>query len=109
MSIIVKAPIKKGWNPVDRKVALNANLSDGAYRLYGYLLGLRQADNFSDTFIMKGLNISKHTLARRKAELAKENLIKSVQITPRVYMLFIGNTGIGAKETYKNWEEEQDK
>jgi len=111
MSLIVKATVRPGWSALDKQVALinRKELTDGAYRLYGYLIGLKVGAKFSDTFIMKGLGITKNTLATRKAELKKNNLIKSVQIAPRVYVLFIGNTQIGAKETYKNWEEEQDK
>ncbi len=94
------------YTKIDRKVFTDRDLSDGAVRLYGYLCSLRNGSNFSDTYIIKALNISSDTLARRKRELKERGLILVEQIMPRCYVIYIGYIGYSAELVKKQWEHE---
>ena len=96
------------WTKIDNHVAINANISDGAYRLYGYLCGLRDGADYKDTLIIKALGLSKATLARRKKELTDNGLIYTKQLYPRVYILYIGNSKYPAINVMKEWEDIED-
>lgn len=98
---------KESYTKVDRKVFTDPSLSDGAVRLYGYFCSLRNGANYSDAYVIKALNLSKDTLARRKRELKNAGLILVEQIQPRVYVLYIGFTGYPAEKVKWQWEKEQ--
>ena len=93
----------KSFTRLDRRVFTNPNLSDGAVRLYGYMCGLVNGANFTDAYIMKALAISKTVLARRKKELKDFDLILVDQISPRVYVIYIGYTQMTATDVKEWW------
>lgn len=93
---------------VDRRVFTNPKLSDGAKVLYGYLIGLKSGQNFSDKYIMKALDISKVVLARRKKELKEQDLILVEQVTARLYFIYIGFTDYPASKVKAHWLSEED-
>ena len=94
---------------VDRHVFTVRGLSDGAKVLYGYLAGLKNGANFSDTYILKALDTSQTVLTRRKKELKDHGLILVDQISPRVYVLYVGNTKESAEHVKLTWITEEDK
>lgn len=96
------------FTKVDRNVFTNLKLSDGACRLYGYLCGLRNGANLSDAYVMKAMNISQTVLTRRKRELKQEQLLLVDQISPRVYVAYIGYTGFTAESVKTSWLRETD-
>ena len=93
---------------IDRKVFTNDKLTDGATRLYGYLCGLRNGANFSDKYIMSALKISQAVLTKRKKELKDIDLILVDQITPRLYVIYIGHSRLSASEVKAGWNREDD-
>lgn len=95
---------KENWVKMDKSLAVNPAISDGAYRLYGYLCGLRNGADFNDTYIMNGLGITKNTLAKRKRELTKVGLILVDQLRPRQYVIYIGHTMCNATQVRHLWE-----
>ena len=99
----------EGYTQVDKYVFTKRGLSDGAKVLHGYLAGLRDADNFSDTYILKALDTSQTVLTRRKKELKDHGLILVDQISPRVYVLYVGNTKESAEHVKLTWITEEDK
>ena len=105
--IVIRAPINSGFTKVDRRVFTlpKSKLSDGAKVLYGYLAGVQTGQDFSDKYIIKAMEISQDTLTRRKKELKNANLILTWQISPRVYILFVGCTGRYSTATHvkDNW------
>ena len=106
--IVVRENTPSSWCKVDKKVFANPNITDGAVRLYGYLIGLQSGRNFTDAYLVKALGISNRTLANRKRELSVQGLIKVKQVAPRLYMLFIGSTQRPAESVYLNWRKESD-
>jgi len=104
----------KSFTRVDRRVFTMPNLSDGAKVLYGYLIGLKSGQNFSDVYISKALGISKVVLSRRKRELKNYDLILVEQISARLYFIYIGFTDYPASAVRDRWismedtEEEED-
>lgn len=97
---------KENWVKMDKSLAIDSSLSDGAYRLYGYLSGLRNGADFNDSYIMIGLGITKNTLAKRKRELTKLGLILVDQLRPRQYVIYIGHSSCKADRVKKMWEDE---
>lgn len=93
---------------IDRRVFTNTNLSDGAKVLYGYLCGLRNGANFSDAYVIKALDTSQRVLTRRKKELKDEDLILMDQLTPRIYVIYIGHSLLSASEVKAGWNREDD-
>lgn len=109
MAIIRKFVPQERYNIVDRHVFTMNELSFAARCLYGYLAGLRSGANFSDTYLMKALDMSKSTLTRRKKELRDAGLILVEQIRPRVYVTYIGTSTYHAEHVKTHWEKvEQD-
>jgi hypothetical protein len=82
------------------------DLSDGAKVLYGFLCGLRSGANFSDTYVMGALGISRTSMTRRKQELKKCRLILMHQVSPRVFVMYIGHTRLPAESVKLNWDNE---
>ena len=108
MAFIVQAEIHNNWSKLDRYVFTMHNLSDGAKVLYGYLIGLKDGDNFNDGYIIKALNISKNVLAKRKRELKDYKLLTVLRMGPKTYINFIGNTMINSDCVKADWIERQD-
>ena len=98
----------RGFTKVDRNVFTMTQLSDGATRLYGYLCGLRNGANFSDKYILKAMIISQRALTNRKKELKDAGLILMEQITPRIYIIYIGHTKLSALDVKNQWIKEED-
>lgn len=98
----------EAYTKIDRRVITNPDLSDGAIRLYCYLCGLMNGANFSDTYLLAALKISKDTLARRKKELKDAGLILTHQIRPRVYVLYIGYSDLNATAVMEQWQKFED-
>lgn len=98
----------KQFTRIDKRVFVNEKLTDGAKVLYGYLAGLKSGQNFSDTYLLKALGISKTVLARRKKELTDAGLILVEQMQPRVYVLYIGYTSMSAADVKFAWETAED-
>lgn len=96
----------KDYVKFDKNVFLNHELSDGAKVLYGYMAGLRNGSDFTDTFILERLKLSRNVLARRKKELTDQKLLLVKQIRPRVFMAYIGHTGRTADQVKTRWEQE---
>ena len=93
---------------LDRAVFTNKELSDGAVRLYAYLCSLRNGANFSDTYIMVALGLSRRALGNRKKELKEHKLLLTEQIGSRVYVAYIGYSRMTAEEVKDNWGEDED-
>ncbi len=98
---------KNKFTRIDRYVFTNMALSDGAVRLYGFLCGLRNGANFMDTYIVAAMGISQRVLTSRKAELKKAGLVLIEQITPRIYVIYIGHSKKLAAAVKKDWEKEE--
>lgn len=92
---------------IDRYVFTNMTLSDGAVRLYGFLCGLRNGANFTDAYIISAMHISQAVVTRRKGELKKAGLILIDQITPRLYVIYIGHSKLSANSVKESWKEEE--
>ena len=92
------------WTKIDNSVLTNRNISDGAARLYMYLAGYNPAKPINDNYLLLAMNTSKATLARRKAELYAEDLISTVQLAPRVHIIFVGTSGNPASKVAREWE-----
>lgn len=106
--IVIRDGLSNCFTKVDKYVFTRRNLSDGAKVLYGYLSGLPTGRNFSDKYLIEALDISARTLANRKKELAHLDLILVSQISPRVYMLFIGRLDHPASQVKFLWDQEND-
>lgn len=106
--IVIKAPLNRSFNKVDKHVFTKRGLTDGAKVLYGYLSGLPTGQNFKDSYLVKALDIGQRTLNNRKKELSDLDLILVKQISPRVYMLFIGTLVYPASLVKEEWEKEND-
>lgn len=98
----------KNYTKIDRRVFINPGLTDGSKVLYAYLCGLRNGANFSDKYLVKALDISLRALANRKKELKQHDLILIEQISPRVYVIYIGYTSFPASEVRSMWKDESD-
>lgn len=96
---------QRGYTKIDRYV-FTLDISDGAKVLYGYLCGLRNGASFSDKYIMKAMDVSQTVLTRRKKELKDKDLILVDQISPKVYIAYIGHTTQGASEVKRAWVKE---
>ncbi len=77
--------------------------------MYGYLCGLRNGANFSDKYLIQALGITQRTLSSRKKELKDENLIMVDQVSPRIYVIYIGHTKLPATLVKSQWLKEEDK
>ena len=104
MAIIRKGLPKDDYTKFDNKVFLVDGLSDGAKVLYGYMASMRTGDDFSDTFFMKGLHLSRKTLYRRKKELTESGLIHVDRVGLKSYILYIGYTHVSAIMVKANWD-----
>lgn len=84
----------------------DTNISDGAYRLYLYLLGLNNCVRYDDDYLAEVLNTSRRVIANRRKELIEADLFITQQIAPRLFFSFIGYAGMPAskvKETLNGW------
>lgn len=91
------------YTKIDRGVFTHKGLSDGAKVLYGYLCGVVNGAQRADTYIMKALDVSRASLARRKKELTETGLILVDQIAPRVYVIYIGYISMSAEQVKAQW------
>lgn len=96
------------FTKVDNKIFTHPGLSDGAVRLYGFLASLPNGKTVIDAYIIRAMGMSQAVLTRRKKELKDVNLILMVQLTPKVYDLYIGHTGMSAQDVKAVWEREHD-
>lgn len=94
------------WSKIDKNVITNTELSDGAVRLYSYIIGKKDGDFFADSYFTQALKISQKTLANRKRELKRAGLIEILQWKPRVFILFIGSSKHSASKVRRQWEQE---
>ena len=106
--IVIRDSINHRYTKVDKNVFILRGLTDGAKVLYGYLAGLPTGRNFSDSYILKALGISRRTLANRKRELKDMGLILIEQVSPRNYMLFVGTTEKRANQVRDEWVDAND-
>ena len=93
---IQRIPPGRGFTRTDNKVIENMTISDGAFRLYSYLISVPPSVNYDDAILMKSLNLSRAALARRKAELKKADLLCIEQIGPRIYHAYMGDMSFSA-------------
>ena len=100
--------VRGSYTKVDRYVFTNRKLSDGAKVLYGYLAGLKSGSNFSDTYILKALGISKAVLYRRKKELTETDLILMEKLDLRTYAIYVGWTKVPASQVKQEWIADED-
>jgi hypothetical protein len=106
--IIIRDPLSSNFTKVDRRVFTKRGISDGAKVLYGYLSGLPTGQKYTDSYLVKALDVSMRTIANRKKELTNADLILVSQISARNYMLFIGRTDHPASLVKMHWEREND-
>jgi hypothetical protein len=83
------------------------DLSDGAKVMYGFLASLPNGKTIHDGYISKSLGVSSRTVTNRKQELVKLGLLLMVQLSPRVYDLYIGFPGMPASRVKQLWEEDK--
>lgn len=107
--IIRHQPAPTPYTMLDRYVFTDRRLSDGAKVLYGYLKGLKNGANYNDKYLLKALNTSQASLTRRKKELKDADLIMIDQVTPRLYVIYIGHTKMTASEVKARWKTEEDR
>ena len=96
----------KAYTKVDRNVFTDMRLSDGACRLYGFLCSLRNGANFTDAYILKAMQVSQTVLTRRKKALKDSDLILIDQVSPKLYVVYIGYTSMPATVVKKQWVNE---
>jgi len=94
---------RDNWVKYDKNVFLLTTISDGAKVLYGYMCGLRNGADAFDVDTAVKLGLSQQVLARRKRELKEAGLLLVDQIGPRVYVAYIGHTGISALQVKYQW------
>lgn len=102
--IIRKKLPSRPFTQIDKVVITDQSLSDGAIRLYAFLMGLKNGDNFADAYLVKAMGISQRSLTNRKRELKNAGLILVDQITPRLYVIYIGDSRKSAAECKSEWE-----
>lgn len=105
--IIRKEIPRSCWSKIDNRVIQDNTISDGAVRLYAYLIGMENGRNLTDAYIVKALSVSSKTLYNRKRELTKKNLILVEQIQPRVYSIYIGTKSKPASLVKQEWDKEE--
>lgn len=97
----------RNFTRIDRYVVTDTKLSDGAVRLYSFLCGLRNGADYTDAYLIKVLDISQTIVTRRKKELKDAGLILIDQITPRLYVIYIGHSKLSARKVKARWKEEE--
>lgn len=98
----------RNFTKIHRSVFTNPELTDGAVRLYSYLCSLRNGADFSDKYIIKAMGISQNVLSRRKKELKEHGLILMDQVSPRIYIIYIGYPGQPASVVKSTWLSDHD-
>lgn len=99
----------KYFTRCDNNLITESKLSDGAFRLYMYLALLQGGANYTDSYLMKVLRLSRRAVANRKKELKDLDLLIVDQIAPRTYQAYLGFTGVPATEVRRILKEKQDK
>lgn len=105
---IKKSLPRDKFTKISNLVFSNAQLSDGAKVLYGFLASMPNGKTIVDNYILKALGISQPVLTRRKKELKDVGLILMVQLAPRVHDLYIGFPGFSAAMVKAAWEDSND-
>lgn len=100
---------RTGFTKVDNSLWFNMKLSAEGLRLYGALASLKNFETINDGFLCKALEMSIATLTRKKKELKDMDLICTVCICPRVYVLYIGSVGFPASAVSRHFEAEDRK
>lgn len=85
-----------GYTKLDNDVCRIQELSDQAYRLYGYLAGHKNGFDVQERLIMHVLNWSDKKVRRYKKELVDYDLIY-LEHTFKTHRLWVGSTKVGAK------------
>ncbi len=93
---IQRVPPGKSFTRMDNGVIKNMEISDGAFRLYSYLIMVPPSVNYDDDTLIEELHLSRRSIATRKAELKKVDLLCIEQIGPRIYHAYMGDSKIGA-------------
>ena len=93
---IQRIPPGRGFTRTDNKVIQNMQLSDGAFRLYCYLIMVPPSVNYDNQNLMQALGLSERALSNRKAELKKADLLCIEQIGPRIYHAYMGDMTMSA-------------
>lgn len=99
----------KSFIRIDRHVYTDRRLSDGAKVLYGYLCGLVNGAVICDKYIIKAMGISQAVLTKRKRELKDTELLLVDQISPRLYVAYIGYSTLSAGEVKRIWLDHEDR
>ena len=103
--LIRKQTPKNSWTRIDKRV-FTLNISDGAKVLYGYMFGLQDSSFYTDKYIIKALRSSQSTITRHKKELKDAGLLEVVQVLPRYYVAYLGNTHYDAQQMAAKWAKE---
>lgn len=92
---------------MDNKIATISKkiLSDGAYRIYGYLSSFQNGRRITDNYILTALDISQKTLTKYKKQLRDLDLVVVEQIVGKEYDIYIGSTSIPASKVKEYWNE----
>ena len=93
------------WTKIDKYV-FTLDISAGAKVLYGFMFGMAPNSMYTDKMIMEELRLSQATLTRYKRELKDAKLLLVVELLPRQYAAYLGNTRSKASDLRAKWAEE---
>ena len=96
-----------GWGKLDNQVARDLDISDGAFRVYAFYLGMNPGADITDKYIVKALGISQPVLTKRKNELKKKDLIVMDRVGSKEYIIYVGNYNYSASYVKAHWRNEQ--
>jgi len=100
---------RTGFTKIDNSLWFNLKLSSDGLRLYGALSTFQNFTAIDDGYLCTALGMSIATLTRKKKELKDMDLICTVCICPRVYVLYIGSVNFPASAVSKHFEAEDRK
>lgn len=86
----------RNWTKTDNNIIKDLKISDGAFRLYCYLVMVPPSVNYDNKRLMTDLGLSERALSNRKVELKKADLLYIEQIGPRIYHAYMGNSKVSA-------------
>ena len=98
-----KAAPSTNYSKICNQLWTDPRLSNGAVRVYGLYASFRTGGDYTDAYITKVLSMSKRTLTRCRCELRAVGLIEIDQISPRIYILYLGYYGNNAISVKEHW------
>lgn len=95
MAIKTGYMVGTGYFKSDNEV-VRLDITDQAYRLYGYIASLKNGYNIGEAQIMSSLGWSVKKVRRYKAELVQYDLLY-LENNFKYHRVWVGNTKMGAK------------